>query len=195
MDPLAGNIGSNMVVGGPGQTVDILQNITIINNAVFTVSPGTTMRFAPGTGLAIQQGALSANGTALDPIVFTSSRDRVGLTPAPGDWNGITLGSGASASTLRHVFMTYASDLTISNCTPTLDAFTALYNSRAGLNLVGTSTFTTSDALLAFNSFGAQQLNSAQLNLRNSVVKNNGTNAIAGGTSVSLPHKTGGEQP
>ncbi|MCL5096184.1 MAG: hypothetical protein M1608_01350, partial [Candidatus Omnitrophica bacterium] len=61
-DPIAGNISVNMSLGGPGQeTVDVLHSITIVNNAVLTLLPGTTLRFAPGAGLTVQQGSINAN--------------------------------------------------------------------------------------------------------------------------------------
>ncbi|HWH71336.1 MAG TPA: Ig-like domain-containing protein, partial [Candidatus Sulfotelmatobacter sp.] len=185
-DPYAGNIAANTTIGGAGQgTVDILQSLTVVSNAVLTIAPGTTVRFASGTGLSVQQGALVANGTALDPIVFTSADDRSGLSAAPGNWNGITLGSGAGASVLRHVFVKYGTGLSVSNCAPTVDAFTALLNAPAGLTLTGTASLSTTNALLAFNGVGAQQLGSAQLTIVNSVLKNNDTNALAyGGLSL-----------
>ena len=63
--------------------------------ATLTLEPGVEVRFEPGTGLIIGKqsgytthgyhGALSAQGTAADPIIFTSNV----ATPAPGDWKGI----------------------------------------------------------------------------------------------------------
>jgi hypothetical protein len=181
-DPLAGDIAANMTIGGSGQVVDIFNDIHLVNNAVLTIAPGTTVRFAADTSLTVAQGAIHANGTALDPIIFTSQNDPSN-GPAPGDWDGIVLGAGAGASVLRHVFVNYGADLTISNCTATIEAFTAYYNIGAGLNLLGTASLGTADALLAFNGLGARQFDSAQLTIRNSVLKNNGTNAQAAGSS------------
>jgi len=185
-DPLAGNVGANLTIGGAGQpVVDVLQSMTVVSNATITIPPGTTLRFAPGTAFTIQQGQLNANGTPLDPIVFTSANDQPGLTPGAGDWAGVTLGSGAGNSLLRHVFVKYAAGLTASNCAPTVDAFTALYNTNAGLILRGTASLTTSNALLALNDIGARQLGAAAFVIVNSDLKNNGTNTIAtGGGSV-----------
>jgi len=181
-DPYAGNISTSLAIGGPGQTVvDILQNITVVNNAVLTVPAGTTLRFAPGTSLTIQQGALYATGTPLDPIIFTSANDQVGGTPAAGDWKGITLGSGAGGSVLMNVFVNYGGGLTLDNCTPVVKALSALNNVPAGLTVENGAVLFTSDALLAFNGIGAKQLGSSQLSVTNSVIQNNGTNAVAFG--------------
>jgi hypothetical protein len=61
---------------------------------LLTLEPGVTMRFAKGTQLFLKHdrdeaiGALSAEGTAEKPIVFTSAEE----TPAAGDWAGILIG-------------------------------------------------------------------------------------------------------
>jgi hypothetical protein len=181
-DPYAGSISANLTLGGAGQgTVDVLQGMTVINNAVVTIPAGTTLRFAPGTSLVVQQGQLNANGTALDPIVFTSANDQAGRTPAAADWGGLVLGSGAGNSLLRHVFVKYAAGLTLSNCAPTVDAFSAFYNLPAGLTLRGTASLVTSNTLLALNGIGAQQLGSGVGRIVGSDLKNNLTNALAAG--------------
>ncbi|HET7625544.1 MAG TPA: FG-GAP-like repeat-containing protein, partial [Verrucomicrobiae bacterium] len=180
-DPYAGIISTNTTIGGEGgEIVDVLQNL-IVSNATLTIAPGTILRFAPGTGLVVKNGALNANGTPLDPIVFTSANDQSGMVPAAGDWDGVTLAAGADASVLRNVFVEYGAGLAISNCAPTVDAFSALYNKSAGLDLQNGAALITSDALLAVNDIGAQQTGSGLLAIHHSVIKNNGTNALAGG--------------
>jgi hypothetical protein len=188
-DPYSGTISANMTFGGAGQgTIDILQSITVVNNAVLTILPGTTLRFAPGTGLTIQQGSLNANGTPLDPILFTSANDQPGGSPAPGDWNGVFLSAGAGASLLRNVFVDYGAGLTLSNCAPIVDAFSALYNSPAGLTVENGAALGATNALLAYNGIGAQQLGAAQLTLVNCSIKNNSTNALGfGGLAMQAP--------
>lgn len=180
-DPYAGQVTANTTIGGPGQVVDILNSITVVNNAVVTIPAGTTLRFAPGAGLIVQQGSVNANGTALDPIVFTSSNDQEGFTANAGDWSGIVLANGGGGSVLRHVFIKYGAGLAITNVSPTVDALTAAFNTPAGLTLAGTAVVNTTNALLVVNDVGARQFGAAQLNLRNSVIKNNGTNALAAG--------------
>ena len=185
-DPYAGNITANLTLGGPNQpVVDVLQSMTIQSNAILTVQPGTTIRFAPGAGITVQQGRITANGTALDPIVFTSINDPSNA-PAPGSWNGITINSGGGLSLLRHVFVKYGAGLTIDGASPTVDAFTATYNQPAGLTLSTTATLTTSNALIANNAVGALQNGNAALIIRNSVIKNNNTNAMETGALAML---------
>lgn len=183
-DPFAGTISANTTIGGSGTPiVDILHSITIVNNAVLTIPAGTTLRFAPGAGVLVQQGSISAVGTPLDPIILDSANDQAGFTPAPGDWNGITLADGGGASVLRHVFVKFGAGLTLSNASPVVDAFTALNNLPVGLNLAGNAHLNTTNALLINNGIGAQQQGTAQLAILNSVIKNNGTNAFALGAN------------
>jgi len=67
--------------------------IYVKNNATLTIEPGTVIlgdKATPGSGLFVTQGAkLIANGTAADPIVFTSNQ--AAGTRAAGDWGGIIL--------------------------------------------------------------------------------------------------------
>lgn len=59
--------------------------------AVLTIGPGTVIRGAnPSSALIVTRGArLEAQGTAAQPIVFTSNRP-VGMR-RPGDWGGVVL--------------------------------------------------------------------------------------------------------
>jgi hypothetical protein len=62
--------------------------------ATLTIEPGVEVRFYQSTGLYVGDpttgapyyyGAISAHGTELEPIVFTSNA----IVPSPGDWKGI----------------------------------------------------------------------------------------------------------
>ena len=183
-DPYAGNIGVNTAIGGAGQSqVNIYRNMVVVSNATLTIEPGTTLLFAPGTGLAVQQGSLVANGTALSPVILDSANDVPGLVPAPGDWAGVSLGSGAGSSSLNFVEVLYGGGLTVSGCSPTLYAFTANNNIPCGLALQNGATLTTSAALLTANGIGTKQSDTSALTIQNSVIQNNGTNAVASGSS------------
>jgi hypothetical protein len=75
-------------------TVYTLQGfVKVTNNAVLTIQPGTRIEgdaATPGSSLWILRGSrIDAQGTATEPIVFTSSKDAG--TRAPGDWGGIVI--------------------------------------------------------------------------------------------------------
>src|SRR5687768_12440423 len=57
---------------------------------VLTIEPGTVIQGNPGSALFILQGAqINANGTATQPIVFTSSEPV--NSRRPGDWGGLII--------------------------------------------------------------------------------------------------------
>jgi len=63
-------------------------NVFIQAGATLTILPGTTIFVDSNIGLVIEPGArIVADGTAADPIVFTSSAD----TPSRGDWGGLVI--------------------------------------------------------------------------------------------------------
>ena len=184
-DPYAGNIAVNTTIGGAGPSViPIHHSIAVVGGAILTIQPGTTLLFDPGTGLTVPNGSLVANGTALAPIVFDSANDSAGGTPAPADWNGITLGSGSGSSSLKFVQILYGGGLTLDNCAPTVDALSTEYNLPCGLKLQNAATLTTASALVTANGVGVEQLDTSALNIQNSVLLNNVTNAVDAG---SLP--------
>lgn len=60
------------------------------NGTVLTIQPGTVIRGSLNSALFILQGAqINANGTAAEPIVFTS--DQAVGSRKPGDWGGLIL--------------------------------------------------------------------------------------------------------
>lgn len=91
----------------------------------FTINEGAQLTLQPGVSLKFQNnrlwvnGILTAQGTAPNPIVFTSVKDDQyggdsngdlsATSPAPGDWQGIEIGISARA-TLDHGLVMYAGD-------------------------------------------------------------------------------------
>jgi parallel beta-helix repeat protein len=86
----------------------VLLNETIVYNlARLTVDAGVTVKFAPGVGLVIgyyvygqgqvnsvERGALTVNGTAPAPVLFTS------LSGASGGWRGLSFGDASDYASL-----------------------------------------------------------------------------------------------
>lgn len=189
-DPYAGSIAVNTTIGGsaPG-VVNIYQSMTVVDDAQLTITPGTTLAFAPGTGITVQQGALIANGTALAPIIFDSVNDSAGNTAAPGNWAGVTLGNGAGGSSLQFVEILYGGGLTLNACAPSIQALTANFNAPTGLALADGATLTTTAALISGNQTGVSQSDTALLNIQQSVIQNNLTNALdAGSLPMTAPN-------
>lgn len=86
------------------------ENIYVSNNAVLTLSAGTTLQFADGTGLFVQSdGALSAEGQSDGEILLT------GRSPTPGAWVGVEFNASSSDNNvLQYVTIEYAGSRTSS---------------------------------------------------------------------------------
>jgi hypothetical protein len=109
-----GNFSSTVTVGGgePGEAIDTLTGdisadlalsadtlyvlsgfVKVLDGATLTIPAGTTIvgdTAVPGSSLYVLRGAqIDAQGTATQPIVFTSMRPEG--SRAPGDWGGIVI--------------------------------------------------------------------------------------------------------
>ena len=185
-DPYADVISSDLVIGGGEQDeITILTTMVITNDATLTIEPRTTLHFAPGSGIVVDQGQIQAMGTALEPIVFTSENVLLG-TAAPGDWPGITIKNGDTGSVLEHVFIEYGEGLQIDNAAPHVEAFTARYNSGADLLVRNGGSLATTETLLRYNDVGAAIETGGSLDISGSVIKNNTLNTSSDGTQTMM---------
>jgi subtilisin family serine protease len=65
----------------------VADNVIVPSGVTLTIQPGTTIKFNKGRALVVR-GTLIADGTAEQPIRFTSAA----AAPAPGDWGGVIAG-------------------------------------------------------------------------------------------------------
>lgn len=78
--------------------------VAVKNNAILTIEEGTTILGKDGTGdatsyLVIDKGSkIMAEGTAAEPIIFTSETAYDGGTAAVGQWGGVTIIGNAANS-------------------------------------------------------------------------------------------------
>ena len=91
---LTGDITTNTSISG---VVYLNGFVHVKNNAVLTIAPGTVIRckmtdasLTPGTLIITRGSKIMAQGTASQPIVFTSIQD-VATGRNPGDWGGVIL--------------------------------------------------------------------------------------------------------
>jgi hypothetical protein len=135
------------------KTYFITGHISIGNNSVLTIQPGTVIKFSAGASLSIGDGSnatLIANGTSVKPIIFTSSA----LVPAAGAWEGLFFEDHTlNNSSLSYCNIMYAGsntnygalnidgcDLSISNCTISLSGSYGIWTNYTN-SLGGFSTF------------------------------------------------------
>jgi len=77
-------------------------SVTVAEGATLTIHPGTEIRADGGAELNVK-GALIADGTSDQPIIFTS----FDISPSKGDWAGLRF-TKADTSILDHVVVKYA---------------------------------------------------------------------------------------
>lgn len=77
--------------------------VTVASGVTLTIEPGVEVQFNSGTSLLVN-GALVADGTETDKILFTSSAS----IKSPGDWNTIRFNNNSNVgSVIDHVILEY----------------------------------------------------------------------------------------
>ena len=86
----------------------VTSDITIPSGLTLTINAGVRVKFSKGTNL-ICSGKLIVNGTAENPVIFTSREP----TPLPGDWGNVTLNT--TYNSINYLNYEYASDGIVGN--------------------------------------------------------------------------------
>jgi len=112
-----------------------------------TIEPGTEVHFEKGASLFIGYGSLGylkAQGTAEEPIIFTSAASN----PSKGDWMTLYLGNGAANSVMSHCKVKYGGSasygaVTVSgaNNTPSITQSTIEESAGFGIELQDNASF------------------------------------------------------
>ncbi len=101
----------------------VAADISVENGATLAIEAGVTVYLDTAMNLTITDGALSARGTAGQPITFTSSLDSAGGTPAAGDWGQISFLNATNDSTtiLEHALIRYGQGIAVQSASPTFN--------------------------------------------------------------------------
>lgn len=94
----------DFVVGGGAASATEFTTLTIEPGTRIEMFPGTSFKAEHYTGDFLASGAIVAEGTEAEPIVFTSGAQ----TPAAGDWQGLWFGGIArTENSFKHVRLEY----------------------------------------------------------------------------------------
>jgi hypothetical protein len=96
-----GNLNGTLTQAGSPYVVTGSVNVT----TSLTVEAGVVVRFRSALYMLVS-GSLTTQGTALQPVTFTSDPDTVGGQPAAGNWYGIRC-QGGVALALGNTFIRY----------------------------------------------------------------------------------------
>ncbi len=149
--PTTNTITENITVNTTWKASDtyIIDGTVAVEGATLTIEPGTVIKFQQGAELDIgynnSGSILIANGTATNPITFTSAA----TNPAAGDWDYIYFGNGASGSSMSycHIYYgggynTYSGMIQIDGCHISIDHCDIQYSPNYGVALENDAYFT-----------------------------------------------------
>ena len=143
----------------PGATLSSQGLVTVASGATLNVQPGSSLKFFWAAAEIVLQsgGTLNLQGTSTNQVLLTS----YSATKAKGDWGGITINSGATA-TITNSIIEYASDgvtfngPTTGSVSPLGGSLTnsELRNNTAAVRLLGYVNPTIQDSSIHDNSSG-----------------------------------------
>lgn len=103
----------------------IMAELTINSGATLTINPGVVIKKVNGSGITVNEGAINAQGTSTEKIIFTSTQDDSrggdtnidgnGSSPAAGNWTGFYFAQSSMQSILNHCEIRYAGSTLLYN--------------------------------------------------------------------------------
>jgi hypothetical protein len=115
----------------------VTADVSVENGATLSIEAGVVVTFDAAKNLIVTNGALAARGTAGQPIVFTSTLDAAGSTPAPGDWGQIRFldGTNDTATIIEHAQVRYGHGIDIQSAAPTFNYLQIANNLGAAITI------------------------------------------------------------
>jgi hypothetical protein len=148
-----------------------------------TIQAGVEVRFQPGTYLIIGvDNSLDVQGASMSPVTFTSNQG----TPGPGDYGGIRLNTGSSA-TINYADIEYAGNaISTSSASLNLTGGTIENNSATALDLRDTAA-TIADVTVRNNNYGLHAYGGGTMGITGSTFTLNNIGIYVGGDNAAAP--------
>ena len=157
-----GTITANMGWANPGIPY-VVDGLTVALGATLTLGAGQVVKFAGSNSNLVVNGSMVANGTAAQPVVFTSikddsaggdtNNDGIATNAAPGDWAQVRFSSSSTNDVLTNVVVSFGGtnslgEFEADGTAPTISNSTFASSSSSGLRLVGSTATLTGDTFL-----------------------------------------------
>lgn len=134
---VSGAIAANTTWSLANSPYEVTADVSVTSAASLTIEAGVIVFFVAGKNLTVTNGALIARGTAGQPIVFTSSLDTTGSTPAPGDWGQLRFLDGTNDSTtiLEYAQIRYGQGISVQSASPTFNYLQITQNLGSAISI------------------------------------------------------------
>ncbi len=120
-------------------------------SSTLTIESGVVIKFYNGAGMRFFDNAkIISQGTASDPIIFTSFNDDGHGGGIPGSWHGMEIKTNNQDSIFDHVVFRYGGELYIQDTSATISNSTFEYSKVYGLNLFNSNS-TVSNNIFQYN--------------------------------------------
>ncbi|MBI2374185.1 MAG: right-handed parallel beta-helix repeat-containing protein [Deltaproteobacteria bacterium] len=219
----AGNlVGGSQAWSVVGSPYVLAGDVTVPAGTTLTIQAGATVRFTPGDSLVSGEdtartelrvaGTLVVSGSSGNPARFVSGA----LSPAPGDFYGIVALAGATitidgaeltngvvgfrdkgsnATVTGSAFRSCTNGIRVDAGAPTITTTELSGHSAFGLYALGASSVTATSLRVFSNAGHGVMVDTASINLRDSVVRNNAGNGVylstsTGSHTCQLSHDT-----
>ena len=168
---------------------EITDDVTVAAGATLTIEPGTIVKFHHSNADLFIDGALNAQGTPAQKIIFTSIEDDIGgdtggdgnaTSPAPADWSRFRVRGSANIdhAEIRYGGFFYGSMLQVDGGTVNLSNSVVAFSDSDGVRAID------SDPVLSNNQFISNADAAVSMNLNSNptisgvTVTNNGINGL-----------------
>ena len=168
---LAQSVDSDTTWSASESPYTIVGKITVPAGVTLTIEAGTEFQVGGYLYKVQVYGTLLAEGTELDPILFTSDK----ASPVRGDWDGIYFYEGSDASVLSYCTIEYSDEygIYIHTASPTISHCLIQHGDDRGIYVYGGSEATIADSVIQINRYEGIYVDSASPIITGNEIRDN----------------------